>query len=834
MAEELTRLIVKSYDGGYFDQGPDVTITYSETKHEKHENSEQKRRHFNDSTPIVIIASTADTDLTKEQEISRAETSIETIFSESDPFSQPTPLLPARLFHGDGTAKFHSGHCYTGEFFKGFMHGNGVFTWSNGTVYTGSFQDNKITGVGSVFNGLRNGHGHFSSADGREYDGEWRDAKLHGYGTLVYNKSGTCFYQGQWMEGLKHGDGLMQYASGNVYTGEWQRNVKHGKGTMVWGNRHGETYDGNWENGLPHGFGAYIWPVSKSKSHQLPQHNVYRGQWMNGKRNGFGIFEYANGAKYEGEWKDNLKHGNGNCVFENGRSYIGEFRNDRPVSTVSDFQNDYPFVFSLDGLISRETNSHIIEETMKSINNVILRHTNELRNIYMQYSCSSEYIGKKQSIGTLEAKVDFNSHAMSRIQLWKFFSDCKIKEKGLSLVELDRAAVAHFKDDPLFSHLYKDPHNVSHRFIFYEFVDSILRISQLLYNSNARNNSKNNSILSSNSVSISSIDHDIAAAFSNMIKIDIIPNMKQVPNNEIIHNSDESEFREYLFKEMEILFSDRIYKLYTILSDSRPEHTVTIRMLLHFMNDAHMIDVQTGPLSIPKFIHFFEIHIPGVTSEIDTGSCNLEFELVPYEAFQSIFACLECKAAGMLHEHAYNAAMKAGTDAIVAAATAAATVEAERIEHDALASSMMLLNIESSNREGEGSISAPGDGGAGRDGKEKDDVHVDVATPAVAAASVGKKDKEKGLKKSIKDKDIQKEVVKEAKETREKELKEGVSGGQTFREVSKVTGPAASVAAADLSNHAVSMYIDPKQFINESSILEGVKPEVNVANEFSM
>ncbi|KAJ3253261.1 Alsin [Chytriomyces hyalinus] len=662
MAQELSRLILHSYEGSYLDN-PEFTATEPLSTAAEPETSEH------DVDPTSTLTKTHST-------------------LPEDPAIDLT-RNKTRTFHGQGHAVFNSGHSYTGEFHQGFMHGKGTFVWADGQRYEGDFENNRISGtgvytwnggskyIGKVENGLRNGRGTFDCCVTKsQYEGDWKEGKLSGYGKLVYNQDNS-FYEGTWLSGQKHGTGTMHYESGNVYVGEWSRNVKHGQGRMVWNNR-GEEYTGHWERGVPHGYGVYTWKLSHTKNHQLPMQNKYEGEWMNGKRHGHGVFMYASGARYEGEWKDNLKHGKGSCVFENGRSFIGEFCNDRPVLEAPKFQNEYPFIFDLKGMLPANADAAMLEEAIKSINTVILRHTDDLRYIYSYYC----------QLG-VEPGTNEDNHAITRIHLWKFFDECGLKEKGSSFVDLDRAYVEHLKDDPLFDHIYKNPHDVSHHFIFRDFLDVILRVSHLLYNN--KENSNQTALL----------EHGPAASFSCMIKTDILSALAKKRADKM----EDTEpavvpFQKTLLFEVETIFSDRVYQLYTSLTKRFARRTVTVRMLLHILNDANLITTLSGgSLTITDFIQIVETHIPGVTG--DLGSYNLEFELVPYELFTTTYDCLYHKSLHLLHERAYEEAVArtrqeahlsatqemellASEAAAAAAATAAAALAAaELVDGDA-------------------------------------------------------------------------------------------------------------------------------------------------------
>ncbi|KAI8612323.1 hypothetical protein BC830DRAFT_1067786 [Chytriomyces sp. MP71] len=591
MATELSRLIIASYEGEYLDTEPAIPeLLIPEVKV-----LDEGLAPLDEANPIESLKTDDTSSIESSGDIQQA--------APENKASAPASIRDTRLFHGGGHAVFNSGSKYTGAFSLGFMHGKGVFNWKSGLCYEGDFDNNSITGEGAftwsngskytghVKNGLRNGHGVFecsSNGEHVQYDGEWKNAKLNGFGKLVYNQSGTCFYEGTWLAGLKHGKGTMHYISGNIYKGEWYHNIKQGHGKMIWFDR-GEEYQGHWANGLPHGYGVYTWKIARAQAHQLPVQNKYEGEWVQGKRNGFGVFTYASGANYSGEWRDNLKHGKGSCIFENGRTFIGEFKNDRPVLEAPRYQNELPFIFSLKGICPPNVDTVTIEENLKSINTVILRHIDDLRQIYSYYS----------SIVVSDDNESLDNRAITRIQLWKFFEDCGLRQRGHSFVALDRAYVAHLKDDPLLEGLYKDPHNVTHHFIFRDFLDVILRISFLVYKGTTPS-------------AFSMHEYGPAASFNHMIKADVLGVLAKRGNaiarasaaasaaepvapgaledvdedmiGPVADSMTESNAGALLFVEMERKFSAGVYELYSQLAALHFRETVTIRILLHFLN----------------------------------------------------------------------------------------------------------------------------------------------------------------------------------------------------------------------------------------------------------
>ncbi|KAJ3196739.1 hypothetical protein HDU82_001679 [Entophlyctis luteolus] len=667
------------------------------------------------------------------------------------------PRQPQKVFHGPGTVEFHSGHKYVGNFDKGFMHGDGEFTWYDGVKYSGQFVENKIQGegeytwnngskyVGQVQNGLRSGVGHFTcggSVSSVEYVGEWKSGKLNGKGKLIYNKSGTSYYDGDWSNGLKHGYGVMQYETGNVYEGGWVDNVKEGYGEMKWKIR-GEEYRGEW----------------KASVRNLPMHNIYEGEWLNGQRCGFGIFVYASGARYEGEWKNNLKDGHGICIFENGRIFRGEFKLDKPVNDCGMFQNglliqtahnwafnflaEHPFLFELKNLIGQDfSNCETVANHMRAVNNVILRHINDLREIYSHYSAIGPRLSDLESHG-------LQNHAMSQVQLWKFFDDCKLREKGISLAKLDRACVDHWKGDAYYNHLFQNPHNVSRQLIFHEFLDAILRVSQILYPPNKAQNSLPESHVA--------FDFGIAAPLSQMIKNDMLANLSLNSTSDDCVLQRCQTLDEHLFEDMENRFAQDFYRCYDELAHSNGRKTVTARMMLLFMNKSGMIDTDDDGvkhvLSISEFVRIFNSLAPEM-AKAESDTYNLELELVPYEAFKGIFQCLLHKTHGIVYAKALETSILEAEANWIAAASA--TEAEDRAEKE-------LAISEAEHNKGK-EVDLAHDA-TGKADKEKEEGHLDVQ----AVPSKREKDKEKKGHKdtsSLKSKD--------SKEVKEKDVSPAV------------------------------------------------------------
>ncbi|KAJ3329128.1 Peroxisomal membrane protein PMP27 [Blyttiomyces sp. JEL0837] len=542
------------------------------------------------------------------------------------------------VYDGDGKLLFKSGQSYDGHLNRGFMSGTGSFKWRDGVEYEGNFERNRIVGhgtytwkngskyVGELRDGLRSGKGTWeSTSTPLRYEGQWENGKFHGPGLLVYDEARSSFYEGEWCNGLKHGQGMMQYASGNVYQGEWVNDVKCGQGKMTWKER-GEEYVGMWKDGLPHGKGVFTWKACGFKHDQYPLRNRYEGEWEEGKRSGQGVFQYASGAKYCGEWKDNVKHGFGYYISENGRRYIGEFKNDRAVGEWPGFQNDAPYQFNF-ALSSLKSGGS--DDDVKRVNVVILRHIHKLRDIYVHYCGAGR-----------TTKDELQEGAMTRIDLWKLLIDCKLKKKGYTLVDMDRAFARIFHSDTIIQHFYKDPHNPRQQLIFRDFLDALIRIAHMIYGGRK---------------DISLYEHGVEACLSYLIKTDLLPNAMTIiePAQPV---TELDNIRNDLMQKMDELYSNRIFELYLTLSgkhsnslqDSEGDKTITIREFLFLLMEIKLLDVKGDPAILSRVIEIFATDLPAVA---DSGCYNLEFEIVPYEFMSAIFACAWIKADKLIRNY---------------------------------------------------------------------------------------------------------------------------------------------------------------------------------------
>lgn len=281
---------------------------------------------------------------------------------------------PGGLPHGDGTAEFHNGCKYHGQFHEGRMHGRGRYVWPDGLVYEGQFTEGEVTGrgvytwpdgsafegaplaqahfllalhgpansihpppnAGDVLKGLRHGQGRQVQANGTMYEGGWQFGKRHGHGVIVYDPEGKAYYEGGWVEDRRHGQGTIRYPDGNVYTGEWADDNKNGSGTMAWTDR-SEEYRGEWRDGKPNGLGEYIWWDETLKENAAHAKYTGHNRWVKllrcsspGGRLPPGcasdpLLGCDRNRRYQGMFLDGARHGYGRFTYATGAFYEGQW-----------------------------------------------------------------------------------------------------------------------------------------------------------------------------------------------------------------------------------------------------------------------------------------------------------------------------------------------------------------------------------------------------------------------------------------------------------------------------------------------------------------------------
>ncbi|XP_054849057.1 radial spoke head 10 homolog B-like [Eublepharis macularius] len=539
------------------------------------------------------------------------------------------------LYEGEGIAKFQGGNVYQGMFSEGLMHGKGTYTWADGVKYEGNFVKNVQMHHGSytwpdgsvyegeVKNGIRHGFGMYKCGSYPvSYIGQWFEGKRHGKGTIYYNREGSSWYEGDFVNNIKSGWGIRCYNSGNIYEGQWERGVRHGEGRMRWLTTNQE-YTGQWVNGIQHGYGTHTWYLKRIPGSQYPLRNEFMGDFVNGDRHGHGKFFFASGAMYDGQWVFNKKHGTGKLVFKNGRVYEGEFVYDHiaeyPAFKIDDMnaQNlsgictPNPFgtesIRVVDGPGSLPVLGSTIEidistllaifpekdraEEIKQTEFAVLRHISELRKIYTFYSS----LGYDHSLD--------NTFLMTKLQFWRFLKDCRFHHCNVTLADMDR--ILNDKN------LLEEIHSPYETMLLRMFLTYLIYLSFHIYHKEFGDKSPR-----------------LFKCFSKMMAKNILPNACQIKG--ILF----SERQETVYA---INYIDRCWEIYRDFC--RPnalapyEPTMKMRHFVWMLKDLRLINKQ---LTATQIVDILAKDSPFVR---DGDYINLEKELVFLEFFEALLDC---------------------------------------------------------------------------------------------------------------------------------------------------------------------------------------------------
>ncbi|XP_044289551.1 radial spoke head 10 homolog B-like [Varanus komodoensis] len=536
------------------------------------------------------------------------------------------------LYEGEGTAKFQGGNVYKGMFSEGLMHGHGTYTWADGVQYEGNFVKNVQMHHGSytwpdgsryegeVKNGIRHGFGMYKCGTHPvSYIGQWVEGKRHGKGTIYYNKEGSSWYEGDFVNNVKSGWGIRCYKSGNIYEGQWERDMRHGEGRMRWLTMNQE-YTGKWVSGVQHGYGTHTWYLRRIPGSQYPLRNEYVGDFVYGDRHGSGKFFFASGAMYDGEWVYNKKHGMGKLVFKNGRVYEGEFIYDH-IAEYPTFQADTMGVEDLSRILTKspfDTESIKVvdgtggsaalgssieidistllaifpekdrKEEIKQTEFAVLRHISELRRIYTFYSS----LGYDHSLD--------NTFLMTKLQFWRFLKDCKFHHCNLTLADMDRI----LNDKTLLDEI----HSPYETLLLRMFLTYIIYLSFHIYHKEFKDTSPR-----------------LFKCFSKLMAENIIPNACQIKGTLFSDRQQTVYAINYIDKCWEI------FRAFCRASPTAPyEPTMKMRHFLWMLKDLRLINKQ---LTATKIVNILAKDSPCVRDGEDT---NLEHELVFLEFFDAL------------------------------------------------------------------------------------------------------------------------------------------------------------------------------------------------------
>ncbi|XP_034826364.1 radial spoke head 10 homolog B-like isoform X2 [Maniola hyperantus] len=402
-----------------------------------------------------------------------------------------------------------------GQFVENEINGKGTIQWKDDTWYQGDFAGNVRHGKGLYVN----------SREQSYYAGSWHHGSKHGEGVICFPGSTKNSYDGQWVYNVRHGFGSREYCQMSGYKGEWNHNVREGKGLMIWPNH--DFYRGEWINGVMSGYGFYIWDACYNNSMSLPSLIAYRGFWEKGKRNGYGILNLGLGlgSHYKGEFNNNKKHGAGKLVTNNGlilenkhlfsEDNVGVMTREEQgkKSAVDKYTQLQLEPFCFDICDSSVGLTYHIEQVIKNIDkqqeNVveIVNEFMEANNIRTTHVAKDE-TQKDLSSTSLGDLIDFEVSSLSkalrcyetnlksiyyqyaticnkdeihftpiliRLYFWQLYYDCNVHEKGLTLVEIDRA----FHENPQW--LSRSPHNPFEKIYFWQFQHGLITVARRLY-----------------------------------------------------------------------------------------------------------------------------------------------------------------------------------------------------------------------------------------------------------------------------------------------------------------------------------------------------------------
>lgn len=308
-------------------------------------------------------------------------------------------------------------------------------------------------------------------------------------------------------------------------------------------------------------------------------------------------------------------------LSENGRIYEGEFKSDKPTGEFPKFNNECPFIFNINDLISPSENT---SEILKQVYHVFQCHIVNLKAVYKFY-CK-----RRQLLHTPSLLLKSSPGVISRLEIWHFLKHCMKPSKNfVSRIEFDRLYAKKYKDSKIMNHIYMNPHSYNETFIFHDFLDFLLRVSassgETLINglSNLLKNDINFSIITK-----STLNSNLDSGNTGNIEIDAL----------------EDSF----YRQIHIEFSDRVYKMYHYLASNRKnslnqgDKTLCLRDVLYMVHELGMLD---SVLTISKVVEFFSYGANGFKNRLSDGTFIwLEFELVPLSFFEALMFFAKVKA----------------------------------------------------------------------------------------------------------------------------------------------------------------------------------------------
>lgn len=227
---------------------------------------------------------------------------------------------------------------YVGSTDFGYFEGVGKFQFSTGTVYDGEWNENVMSGKGTL-----------TLPDYGEYIGEFSGAKRDGIGTFTWSDGSV--YKGEWEEDELNGDGEFRTDNGTIYKGTFKNNRLF-TGTCQFRNKTGsyklEYFEGNVKKAqITFKDGSYYEGESDGKTLSgkgkliYADGDIYEGEFLAGKKSGKGKYTWATGTFYEGDWIEDQGNGEGVYSFGDGCIQKGVFKENRLVEGMVNYTNEY-------------------------------------------------------------------------------------------------------------------------------------------------------------------------------------------------------------------------------------------------------------------------------------------------------------------------------------------------------------------------------------------------------------------------------------------------------------------------------------------------------------
>ena len=291
--------------------------------------------------------------------------------------------------------------------------GEGKMTYASGNFYEGQWANNKRNGQGTM---------HWLSSD-EKYEGNWEDNFQSGFGAHIWldgstdNKLLRNRYVGYWQLGQRHGKGTFYYSNGSKYEGDWKENFKHGSGVFTF--EDGTQYDGPFENDrmvnrqVPIKDAQVIAQQQAEIQAKAAKEKAKNDDKKQTKKKTFEAApkKTATTAPAKDKVDPNATHPG------SSQSKFGS----RAKKEVE--ENPFKKLIDISDLMELEQNS---EDTLKEVQNILLRHNSELKNWYRVYSRK------------IEAHKCEESFAMTLRQIWRFLRDTHMVSANSTLAQFNR------------------------------------------------------------------------------------------------------------------------------------------------------------------------------------------------------------------------------------------------------------------------------------------------------------------------------------------------------------------------------------------------------------